>query len=49
MCENEYRLCYVAYADILGFKNKINKSVTDNDTLNEILSLQKYLETIKKK
>ncbi len=48
VCENEYRLCYVAYADILGFKNKINKSVTDNDTLNEILSLQKYLETIKK-
>ena len=44
-----YKNCYVAYFDILGFKNLVLESEQDQNKFNEILELQKYLETIHEK
>lgn len=44
---NNYKLCYVAYIDILGFTNKVIESVNNVQTLNEIINLQNYLTDIK--
>lgn len=48
MCDYKYKLCYVVYIDILGFKNKVFESTKDEKVLNEIIDLQDYLSIIQK-
>lgn len=46
MNKHIYKLCYVVYIDILGFKNKVQESINDIQVLNEIIDLQNYLTNI---
>ncbi len=42
-----YKTCYVAYFDILGFKNLVFESEKDENKFNDICELQHYLLSIR--
>lgn len=44
--KKEYKVCYVAYFDILGFKNLVSASEKDENKFNDIYDLQQYLSSI---
>lgn len=43
----DYKTCYVAYFDILGFKNLVIESEKDEKKFNDICELQQYLSSIR--
>lgn len=43
-----YEMRYVAFIDILGFKNKVYKSVYDSSELHRIENVLKYIQELKK-
>lgn len=45
--KSRYKTCYVAYFDILGFKNFVLESEKDEKKFNNIYELQQYLSSIR--
>ena len=45
--KSRYKTCYVAYFDILGFKNLVLESEKDEKKFNDICELLQYISSIR--